>query len=131
MRHDEPTMKRAARRQTQSEKLSRQAFADLVRGKLAALGDFAHLHVRHDGQHIVIEQPGPPDDPDDRMPVFRLTPLGGLPVRFGLSFAPSDGLWEKLPISGLLADVLAAAIETLSPYLTPVTLLSDTSGTDN
>ena len=131
MRHDGPTMKRAARPPTPSQKMSRQAFADLVRAKLVALGELGHLHVHHDGQHIVVEQPGPPDDPDDREPVFRLTPLGGLPVHFGLSFAGHDGRWEKLPVSGLLGDVLAQAVDMLGPYLAPDTLLGITSGTDN
>ncbi len=131
MRHDRPSMRRAARPPTTSEKLSRQAFADLVREKLVALGDFGHLHVHHDGQHIVIAQPGPPEDPEDRDPVLRLTPLGGLPAQFGLSFASQDGRWEKLPVSGLLADVLSQAVEMLAPYLAPDELLGDTSGTDN
>lgn len=132
MRHDESPMRRAPRRPTPSEKLSRQAFADLVRARLVALGEFAHLHVHHDGQHIVVEQPGPPDDPDDREPVLRLTPLGGLPVQFGLSFASHDGSWEKLPVSGLLSDVLSQAVDMLGPYLaTDNPLLGDTSGTDN
>lgn len=124
-------MRRTARPPTPSAKLSRQAFADLVREKLVALGDFGHLHVHHDGQHLVVEQPGPPDDPDDRQPVIRLTVLGGLPVRFGLSFASHDGRWEKLPVSGLLADVLSQAVALLGPYLAPDPLLGDTSGTDH
>ena len=130
MRHKESPMKRAARRPTPSDKRSRQAFADVVRTKLVALGDFGHIHAHDDGQHIVVEQPGLPDDPDDREPVLRLTPLGGLPVHFGLSFASHDGRWEKLPVSGLLADVLSQAVDMLGPYLAPDTLLGDTSGTD-
>lgn len=114
---DRSSKKRAARPPTRSQILSRQAFVDLVRAKLAALGHFNHLHVRHDGQHIVIEQHGPPEDPDDRQPVFRLTPLGGLPLRFGLSFATHDERWEKVPVSGLLADVLSTAVAMFGPYL--------------
>jgi hypothetical protein len=124
-------MRRPAKPPTPSQTLSRQAFATVVCDKLVALGDFAHLNVRHDGQHIVVEQPGPPDDPDGPEPIFRLTPLGGLPIHFGLSFAAQDGRWQKLPVSGLLADVLASAVEMLRPYLVPDRLLSDTSGTDN
>ena len=130
MRHDGPAMKRAARPPT-SKELSRQAFADLVRAKLVALGDFGHLHVRRDAEHIVVEHPGPPHDPEHREPVLRLTILGGLPVHFGLSFASHDGRWEKLPVSGLLADVLSQAVDMLGPYLAPDTLLGDTSETDN
>jgi len=131
MRHDGPMMRRTGKPPTPSQTRSRQAFAAVVREKLVTLGDFGHLNVRHDGQHIVVEQPGPPDDADDREPILRLTPLGGLPVHFGLSFPAQEGRWEKLPVSGLLADVLAAAVEMLGPYLAPERLLSDTSGTDN
>ena len=131
MRHDGRLMRRTAKPPTPSQMRSRQAFAAVVREELVALGDFGHLNVRHDGPHIVVEQPGPPDNPDDRAPILRVTPLGGLPVHFGLSFATHDGRWEKLPVSGLLADVLAAAVEMLGPYLAPERLLGDTSGTDN
>ena len=131
MRHDDRSMRRTDRPPTSSQRLSRQAFADLVRAKLLALGDFRHLEVRHDGKHIVVAQPGPPDDPDDREPVLRLTPLGGLPVHFGLSFASHDEHWEQLPVSGLLAHVLSQALAMLGPYLAADTLLGDNSGTDN
>ena len=127
MRHDRSSMRRAPRRPTPSEKLSQQAFADLVRTKLISLGEFEHLHVRHDGQHIVVERSGP----DGREPVLRLTPLGGLPIHFGLSFANQHGRWEKLPVSGLLHDVLSQAVDILGPYLAPDTVLGDTSGMDN
>ena len=121
-------MRRAVRPPTPSQLLSRQAFVDLVRAKLDALGPFDHLHVCHDGQHLVIEHKGPPDD---RQPILRLTPLGGLPVRFGLSFASHQGRWERVPVSGLLVDVLSTAVEMFAPYLAADRLLSDTSGTDN
>ena len=90
---------------------------EVVREKLATLGDYSHLQIRHDGSHILVEHPGPPDDPDDALPVLRLTPLGGLPMQFGLSFASHEGRWEKLPIHGLLQDVLSEAVDTLAPYL--------------
>jgi hypothetical protein len=126
-----PKQRTAPRPNTNDER-SRDAFVDLVRTQLVALGDYGHLRVRRDGQHLVVEQPGPPDDPEDRWPVFRLTPLGGgLPPCFGLSFATQEGRWEKLPVTGLLADVLSSAVEMLAPYLEPDTLPSDTSGTDN
>jgi hypothetical protein len=121
----------ATQRPTPSQTLSRQAFAAVVREKLVALGDFGHLDVRHDGLHIVVAQPGPLGDPDGREPVLRLTPLGGLPVHFGLSFATHEGHWQKLPVSGLLDHVLAEAVEMLAPYLAAERLPSDTSGTDN
>jgi len=119
MPHDRSSRKRAAQPPTRSQIRSRQAFVEEVHTKLAALGHFDHLEVRHDGQHIVIEQKGPPEDPDVRQPVLRLTPLGGLPVRFGLSFATHEERWEKVPVSGLLADVLSTAVAMFSPYLAP------------
>jgi hypothetical protein len=99
--------------------LPKHELVDLVRSQLFALGNYEHLHVRHDGKHLLVEQPGPPDDPNDRWPVLRLTPLGGLPLHFGLSFATHDQRWQKLPVTGPLADVLASAVEMLAPYLEP------------
>ena len=132
MRHEKrPTNKRTARQLTPSELRSRNAFVTVVQDKLFALGDFRHLRIRHDGQHMVVEHPGPVDTPEETVPVFRLTPLGGLPIHFGLSFATHDNRWEKLPVSGLLDAVLSSAVELLAPYLVADTLLSDTSGTDN
>ena len=58
--------------------------------------------------------------------MLRLTPIGGF--RFGLSRARANGRWEKMPVSGLLADVLAQAADMLAPWLAPQTLLGDTSG---
>jgi hypothetical protein len=103
------------------------ALTAIVRDKLLALGDFAHLHVRRDREDVVVEQPGPPDAPDDREPVLRLTPIGGF--RFGLSRASADGRWEKMHVSGVLADVLAQAVDMLGPWLAKEeALLGDTSG---
>jgi hypothetical protein len=103
------------------------ALTAVVRDKLLALGDFAHLHVRRDREDVIVEQPGPPDDPDEREPVLRLTPIGGF--RFGLSRARDDGRWEKMPVSGVLAEVLAQAVDMLGPWLARETLIGDTSGT--
>jgi hypothetical protein len=119
------TMKRGAARTPTDRRIS-DALTAVVRDKLLTLGDFAHLHVRRDREHVVVEQPGPPDDPDDREPVLRLTPIGGF--RFGLSHAGADGRWEKMPVSGVLADVLAQAVDMLAPWLARETLFGDTSG---
>jgi hypothetical protein len=118
------TTKRARRKPT--DRPSSDALTAVVRDKLLALGDFAHLHVRRDREHVVVEQPGPPDDPDDREPVLRLTPIGGF--QFGLSRMRVDGRWEKMPVSGALADVLGHAVDMLGPWLVKETLLGDTSG---
>lgn len=121
-----PTMKRAPR-MTPSQRVAHNALAEVVRTKLLALGDFEHLRVRRDGAHVVVEQPGPPDAPDDSDPVMRLTPIGGF--RFGLSFCRRASRWEKLPVSGLLADVLAEAVQMLGPWLAPDPIIPGTSGT--
>ena len=102
------------------------ALTAVVRDKLLTLGDFAHLHVRRDGEHVVVEQPGPPDDPDESRTGLALDPIGGF--RFGLSRATADGHWEKMPVSGILADVLAQAVDMLAPWLARETLLGDTFG---
>lgn len=91
------------------------ALAQVVRSKLLGLGDFGHLHVRRESEHVLIEQPGPPDAPDERYPVLRLTPIGGF--RFGLSLRRHSNRWEKIPVSGVLADVLAAATAMFGPWL--------------
>ena len=100
---------------TATERFVQNALIDIVRAKLVALGDFGHLHVRRTDEYLLIEQPGPPEDPEDRHPVLRLTPIGGF--RFGLSLHNSSGRWEMLPVSGLLADVLTDAVRMLGPWL--------------
>lgn len=101
--------------------------ADVARTKLLALGDFAHLHICRQAEHIVIEHPGPPEDPDDRHPVLRLTPIGGF--RFGLSLRRNNR-WQQIPVSGALADVLASATAMFAPWLAPEPFLRGTSGMD-
>jgi hypothetical protein len=102
--------------------------AEITRAKLLALGDFAHLHVRRQAEHVVIEQPGPPENPADRHPVLRLTPIGGF--RFGLSLHRHTDRWEKIPVSGVLADVLASAVTMFGPWLAPEPLVGGTSEMD-
>lgn len=104
------------------------ALAEVVRTKLLGLGDFGHLHVRRQAEHLFIEQPGPSDAPDDRHAVLRLTSIGGF--RFGLSLRRHSNRWEKIPVSGVLADVLASAVTMFGPWLAPEPLMIDTSETD-
>ena len=113
---------------TSSAQAPQTALLEVVRAKLLALGDFGHLHVRRAKDHIVIEQPGPPDDPNDCLPVLRLTPIGGF--HFGLSLYRHTGRWEKLPVSGPLATVLADAVNMLGPWLAPQGNIPGNSGTD-
>jgi hypothetical protein len=99
----------------------------LVRERLQALGDYGHLRVALHGDHIVIAQPGPPEDPADGHPVLRLSGIGGF--RFGVSLYRHTGHWEPVPISGVLNDVLAEAVTTLGPWLAPEPHFPGTSGT--
>jgi hypothetical protein len=101
--------------------------AELVRTRLTALGDFSHLRVVRRGDHIVIERPGPPDDPDDAEPVLRLSGIGQF--RFGLSLRRHTNRWEPLPISGVLDDVLAEAVRVVGPWLARDPFFRRTSGT--
>jgi hypothetical protein len=100
-----------------------------ARARLLALGDFAHLHVRSHGEHLLIEQPGPPEAPSDRYAVLRLTPLGA--SHFGLSLRRHTGRWENVPFSGPLNEVLAEAVTVFGPWLEPERFVGATSETDN
>jgi hypothetical protein len=111
---------RHAPRASAARSLEPDLLAEVARTKLLALGNFAHLHVRRQAEHIVIEQPGPPEAPDDRHPVLRLTPIGG--SRFGLSLRRHSNRWEKIPVTGTLADVLASAVDMFGPWLAPESL---------
>lgn len=121
------TMKRAPRASAKKTP-GPDALAQVVRTKLLGLGDFGHLHVRRQAQHVLIEQPGPPDAPDDRHAVLRLTPIGGF--HFGLSLRRHTNRWDKIPVHGVLANVLADAVAMFGPWLAPEPLLRGTSETD-
>lgn len=120
--------KKRPRLPTPAEQIAQNAIVEIVRTKLVALGDFRHLIVRRQDEHIVVAQPGPPEHPEDGDPVLRLTPIGGF--RFGLSFRSPSGRWEKIPVSGVLANVLADAVVMLAPWLAPDPIISGTYGTD-
>lgn len=111
-----PTMRRKPK-PSSTQTRNRELLAEVARTKLLALGNFAHLHVSRQAEHIVIEQPGPPEAPDDRHPVLRLTPIGGF--LFGLSLRRHTNRWEQIPVSGPLADVLASAVTMFGPWLAP------------
>lgn len=119
-------MSAMAKRRTTLRKTAENPLLQLVRDRLLALGDYGHLRVILRGDHIVIEHPGPPDDPDDGHPVLRLSGIGGF--RFGLSLFRHTGRWQPLPISGALNDVLAEAVRILGPWLARDPLFPATSG---
>jgi hypothetical protein len=81
---------------------------------LRARGEYGHIAVCAARGHLVIQNrsaQGPPEV------VARATPLGG--ASYGLSFRSHTGRWEPMPAAGPLADVAAATIELLGPYLDP------------
>jgi len=78
-----------------------------VRRVLDALGDFAHLHVRTAGNHIVLESRNAEKDrAPARAPVARLTALGR--EAYGLSFYDSSGGWEPIVLVDLLEEIVVA-----------------------
>jgi|HubBroStandDraft_2_1064218.scaffolds.fasta_scaffold90323_2 hypothetical protein len=121
------TMRREPRKSA-ARPPTRDLLAEVARTKLLELGSFAHLHIRRQAEHIVIEQPGPPETPDDTHPVLRLTPIGGF--RFALSLRRHTNRWEPIPVSGPLAEVLASAVAMFGAWLAPEPLLSGTSKMD-
>lgn len=70
-----------------------RTMVEKVKSRLVLLGDFAHLHVRSNGPHIVIAEQG------GAAPIARLTHLG--PDTFGLSFPQPGGRWDMLLIDSL------------------------------
>jgi hypothetical protein len=91
--------------------------AALLERLVRARGDYAHIAVRAARVHLLIENTsvhGPADV------VARATPLGA--GAYGLSFRTHAGRWEPMPVAGPLADVAAATVELLGPYLDPYDL---------
>ena len=88
--------------------------AELLESLVRARGDYAHVAVRAARDHLLIENRSAPSDPEV---VARATPLGG--ASYGLSFRTHTGRWEPMPVAGSLADVAAATVKLLGPYLAP------------
>jgi len=92
---------------------------------IRSLGDYDHVRVRANGQHLVVERR---DDSED-IAVARLTLLGdGV---FALGFRRHTGRWEPMPISGPLETVVADLIATLGVYLERDTSSLGTYGTSH
>ena len=121
------TSKRANRPSRHSRDMQ-HPLVPIVRDKLASLGDFAHLAVYRQGDHLFIAHPGPPDAPDDLDPVIRITHAGHW--RFGLSLRQSNGRWRPVPIAGAMYEVLGEAVRAFGPWLAPRKVIRDTCGTD-
>jgi hypothetical protein len=121
----------ARRRSSKPSRLSRDTqhpLVPIVRDKLQTLGDFAHLLVYRQGDHLFIAHPGLSDSPDDVEPVLRITHAGHW--RFGLSLQRPSGRWQPVPIAGAMFDVIAEAVRTFAPWLAPRPIISGTMETD-
>ena len=104
------------------------ALVPIVRDKLQSLGDFSHLLVYRQGDHLFIAHPGPSDAPDDLDPVLRITHAGQW--RFGLSLRRPNGRWQPVPIAGSMFEVIAEAARTFEPWLAPRPVFSGTMEMD-
>jgi hypothetical protein len=125
------TSKRAPRRTSSPSRSPRDTqhpLVPIVRDKLCALGDFAHLLVYRQGDHLFVAHTGPPDAPDEVDPVLRITHAGQW--RFGLSLRRPNGRWHPVPVAGALFEVIAEAVRTFGPWLAPRPVLSGTMETD-
>jgi hypothetical protein len=123
--------KRAPRRTSTPSKSSRDTehpLVPIVRDKLCSLGDFAHLTVYREGDHLFVAHAGPPDAPDDLDPVLRITHAGHW--RFGLSLRRPSKRWQPVPIAGAMFEVIAEAVRTFGPWLAPRPVFSGTMETD-
>jgi hypothetical protein len=100
----------------------------IVREKLQGLGDFAHLLVYRQGDHLFIAHPAPVDSPDEVEPILRITHAGRW--RFGLSLRRPSGRWQPVPIAGAMFEVLAEAVRTFTPWLAARPVISGTMETD-
>lgn len=122
--------KRATRRTSTPSRSSRDTqhpLVPIVRDKLCALGDFAHLLVYRKGDHLFIAHAGPPDAPDTLDPVLRITHAGQW--RFGVSLRRSKR-WQPVPIAGAMFEVIAEAVRTFGPWLAARPVFSGTMETD-
>jgi hypothetical protein len=123
--------KRAPRRTSTPSRSSRDTqhpLVPIVRDKLCALGDFAHLLVYRQGDHLFVAHAGPPEAPDDVDPVLRITHAGQW--RFGLSLRRPNGRWQPVPVAGAMFEVIAEAVRTFEPWLAPRPVFSGTMETD-
>ena len=122
-----PPIKRAGR-PAQSARDTQHPLVPLLRDKLASLGDFAHLTVYRQGDHLFIAHVGPPDACEEGDPVLRITHVGHW--RFGLSLRRPNGRWQPVPIAGAMFEVIGEAVRTFGPWLAPREVIRVTCETD-
>jgi hypothetical protein len=114
----ETMSKRAPRRTSTPSRSSRDTqhpLVPIVRDKLCALGDFDHLLVYRQGDHLFVAHRGPPHAPDDVESVLRITHAGQW--RFGLSLRRPNAHWQPVPVAGAMFEILAEAVRTFGPWL--------------
>lgn len=75
-------------------------------------GDYAHVTIRAQGNHLVVEVD---DGSGAKDQTARATSLGG--GLYGVSFRSHTGRWEPVPIQGTLEDVAEALTVDFGPYL--------------
>jgi|GEM_PF-1004416 len=124
-------MKRTNKQTSKGGRIARDAqhpLAVVVRDKLVSHGQFAHLAVFLEGEHVFIAHRGPPHAPDEFDPVLRITHVDHW--RFGLSLRRSNGRWEPVPIAGAMSEVVAEAVRTFGPSLAPREMIGDHCGMD-
>lgn len=124
--------KRAPKRRSTHSLSSRETqhpLVPIVRDKLCELGDFAHLLVYRQGDHLFIAHAGPPEAPDDLDPMIRITHAGQW--RFGLSLRRPNGRWQPVPVAGAMFQVIAEAVRTFGPWLAPRPVFSGTMEMDH
>ncbi len=86
------------------------ALVQRVRRGVDAAGDFAHLHVRTSGNHVVIES-RPEGRAPGRTPLARLTSLGR--DAYGLSFYQPGAGWEPIVLVDLLDEIVFTMVGSL------------------
>ena len=122
-----PPTKRAGQ-PSRSARDTHHPLVPLVREKLAGLGDFAHLTVYHQGDHLFIAHVGSPDACDEIDPVLRITHARHW--RFGLSLRQLNGRWQPVPIAGAMFEVIGQAVRTFGSWLAHREVIRDTCETD-
>lgn len=101
------------------------AEADRLQRLLRERGDYAHLHVRPNGQHLLIQA-----DSGDGKPevIARATALNQ--STFALGFRNHSGRWEPIPCEGPLETLVDDLIATLGPFLDAANFMVRTSRTE-
>jgi hypothetical protein len=94
--------------------VAQDALVGRVRSGVDALGDFAHLHVRTSGHHVLIESRAEGRD-QGRTPLARLTALGR--DAFGLSFYDPSAGGEPIVLVDYLDEIVVTMVGGLDPDL--------------